>query len=164
MPFSERPEHDSSFQTKIDLEEAREVLLERILHIEQLARDAAGRRRRELELEARLAVLEKERSEWLRSKEDWERERDETARALDHDRSLLADSWRRLELAQTQQSRPPGESRPSSQPHLQTRPTINRQPAVESAAGHNDPIAESVVREFKTLLRDVQNSNKRSVS
>ncbi len=164
MPLSERAEHDSRFERKIDQQAIRDELLDRLGRIEQLAREALARRARTIELEARVAELESERPEWLQAKDDWERQREEALCALEHDRTLLADSWRRLEAAQTKQPASSGRaSGAGSLPHKRTKSASQSDQNAESSGETKDPIAESVIREFKTLLRDVQNGNKRSM-
>ncbi len=145
--------------TPEELETLRQEIERRLTRIEELALKRRGSVERTRELERKLAELERSR----RSRDDqlkrWEAERQAILDELEHDRSLLAEAWNRLEQEETRRS-----SRPDRSDHRDGRRIDKIESNTPKATVHavaatpveDDHVAQSILRQFRSLQRDVR--------
>ena len=165
-----------------DLEQLRELVLERLSSIESLARkhgESAQPERDWLALEESFKKKSAELEESRRQlRVQAERERQEWIAAmsqLEDDRRLLAEAWARIDQERTGAMSALKESalayapRPHSQTAVSTSaPALG--PAVptgsaEADSGSSNPVAQAILQQFQTLCSDVrQNARARRAS
>lgn len=148
--------------TPEELETLRQEIERRLTLIEELALKRRGSVERTRELERKLAELERSR----RSRDDqlkrWEAERQAILDELEHDRSLLAEAWNRLEQEETRRSSRPDHRdgrRIDKNESNTAKATVH---AVAATPVEDDHVAQSILRQFRSLQRDVRRKSDES--
>jgi len=157
------------------LERIRSTVLERLDQVEAALLERAARipdaphadsasdypefRRQEAELEQRTAELQQRAAELdeaqrrLRSERDrWENERNTLVDQLEHDRRLLTEAWERLEREKLEHPETAGAAARNGAAE-RTSPRVAR-PVV--ASDDENPVAQSILRQFQAVRRDVR--------
>lgn len=142
-----------------ELETLRQEIDRRLAQIEELVLKRRGSAERTRELERKLAEVERSR----RARDDqlkrWEAERQAILDELEHDRSLLAEAWNRLEQEETRRSSRPERSDRRDVRRVDKNESITPKATVQAVAAtpvEEDHVAQSILRQFRSLQRDVR--------
>jgi len=165
-----------------DLEQLRELVLERLSSIERLAWEHSASAQPERELSALEESFQKKSDDLEECRQQFqvqaEREKQEWIAAmsqLEDDRRLLAEAWERIDQERIDASSSHQESASvhSPRPLLQTAistslPSVGAAVPIRSAGADSEtynPVAQAILQQFQTLCSDVrQNARTRRAS
>ena len=151
-----------------DLEALRDSVLLRLETIEELARRRHGNwsaeiTRLEQALKERTEELEQERSSHAANSDDDDQGWRRMLSRLESDRKLLTEAWERLERERVDAVSAGATVRGSAQVHhprgSESQPAQSPQsqrPAAAATLETANPVAETILRQFQTLCKDVR--------
>jgi hypothetical protein len=149
-----------------DLEDLRSAVLRRLGAIEEVARrrrDAAANEISRLEdtLTRKIEELERERGRLRAGAEQEQAGGQQLLAELENDRRLLAEAWEKLELERIEASSaksplPVQHPRASDPPQAHSHPQPSQTPRGPAGSAPDNPVAETILRQFQTLCNDVR--------
>lgn len=144
-----------------DLETLRLEIDRRLAIIEELALRRKESAEKTRELERKLAEVERSRRSREEQFKRWEAERRAILDELEHDRTLLAEAWNRLEQEETRRSARTDRSDRRDVHRVERNDSNAPKVAVHAAApapapAEEDHVAQSILRQFRSLQRDVR--------